>query len=128
MRNWIVADTDVMIDFLRGHAAATSFVLQNGSVLCLPAMVVAELYAGVRGEVEEKKLDDLVSALRFIPVSLDISKRAAQLKREYGKSHGVGLADALVAASTELEGGTLATLNVRHYPMFRNLAAPYIKL
>jgi predicted nucleic acid-binding protein len=48
-------------------------------------------------------------------------------KRDYGKSHGVGLADAIIAATCEAENADLKTLNVKHYPMIEGLIPAYRK-
>jgi hypothetical protein len=46
--------------------------------------------------------------------------------REYRRSHsGIGLGDYLIAATALTEGLELATLNVRHYPMFTALKRPF---
>ncbi len=47
------------------------------------------------------------------------------LRRDYGKSHGVGLADALVAATAEMPGLELVTLNRKHDPMLASIRVPY---
>ena len=46
---------------------------------------------------------------------------------DYGKAHGVGIADAIVAATATTEDAELKTLNVKHYPMLRNLEPAYRK-
>jgi predicted nucleic acid-binding protein len=46
---------------------------------------------------------------------------------QYGRSHGTGLADALIAASVEAAQATLVTLNRRHFPMLANVWVPYAK-
>ena len=38
---------------------------------------------------------------------------------------GIGLGDYLIAATALTEGLELATLNIRHYPMFDGLARPF---
>ena len=45
----ILLDTDVLIDFLRGYDKAVSFVTVNLDRIILSSIVVAELYAGVKG-------------------------------------------------------------------------------
>ena len=42
-------------------------------------------------------------------------------------SNGIGLADAIVAATVQQEGADLQTLNVRHYPMLTGLKPAYSK-
>jgi predicted nucleic acid-binding protein len=46
--------------------------------------------------------------------------------REHRRSHqGIGLGDYLMAATADVEGLDLATLNVRHFPMIKDLQAPF---
>jgi hypothetical protein len=51
---------------------------------------------------------------------------AASLARKHRKAHnGIDDADYLIAATTIVCDGELLTTNVRHFPMFPGLAAPY---
>ena len=47
------------------------------------------------------------------------------MTKHYQRSHGLEFPDALIAATAEHHGLTLATLNVKHFPMFRNLKPAY---
>lgn len=123
----ILYDTDVLIDYLRGHAAAVELVRKESEAIILPAIVVAELYAGVRGETERAALDRFVGLFRVVPVSEKIARSGGLYSRDYTKSHGLGLADAIVAATMDAEGAELRTLNVKHYPMYQNLEPAYRK-
>ena len=49
------------------------------------------------------------------------------MKGDFGKSHGVGLADAIMAATAETENADLKTLNIKNYPMFSGLKPAYKK-
>lgn len=123
----ILMDTDVMVDFLRGHPDAVGIVQASSNRIILSSIVVAELYAGVRGSDELNTLDDLISLFRVIPVSPILAKTGGLYKRDYAKSHGVGLADAIIAATADAENAELKTLNTKHYPMFKGLIPPYTK-
>ena len=123
----ILIDTDVMVDFLRGHPKAVAIVQTSSNRIILSSIVVAELYAGVRGNDELNTLDNLISLFRVIPVSPILAKSGGLYKRDYAKSHGVGLADAIIAATADSENAELKTLNTKHYPMFKGLTPPYIK-
>jgi len=69
----------------------------------------------------------LLETISWIEVSVSIADRAGELARTYRMSHpGVDLADFLIAASAEELRATLVTRNVRHFPMFPDLQAPYI--
>lgn len=120
-------DTDVLIDFLRGDNKAVTFVNANSSRIILSSIVVAELYAGVKGESELTVLENFVSLFPVIPVSSDIAKAGGLYRRDYGKSHGVGLADAIIAATCQAENAELKTLNIKHYPMIKGLKPTYKK-
>jgi hypothetical protein len=62
-----------------------------------------------------------------IPVTSEIARAGGLYKRDFGKSHGVGLADAIIAATCEAENAELKTLNIKHYPMIKSLTPPYKK-
>ena len=127
MAGVFLLDTDVLVDFLRGETKATGFVNANSTHIILSSIVVAELYAGVKNDEERATLEDFVSIFPVIPVSAETAKAGGLYKRDYGKSHGVGLADAILAATAEAEKAELKTLNVKHYPMFRELRPAYSK-
>ena len=126
----ILVDTDVLIDFLRGREQAVSFVARESDRLILSSIVVAELYAGARGgedDTEQSTLRGFLSLFRIVHVTSAIARLGGLYKRDYGRSHGIGLADAVVAATATLEDAELKTLNVRHYPMFNAIEPAYRK-
>jgi len=123
----ILPDTDVLIDFLRGNGKAVAFVGTHNARIILSSIVVAELYGGVKGDAEQATLDDFVSLFRVVPITAEIGKAAGLYKRDYGKSHGIGLADAVLAATAQAENAELKTLNTKHYPMLKNLRPAYKK-
>ena len=127
MSSRVLVDTDVLVDFLRGHPAAVAFVEGHSDQILLSVVVVAELYEGVKGPAESAALGAFVSLFPIPPVGLSIAEVAGRYRREYGRSHNVGLADAIVAATAEVEQAALRTLNVRHYPMFTGLEPAYRK-
>lgn len=127
MGKGLLVDTNVFVDCLRGHLAAADFLERNADRILLSAIVVAELYAGARNPQEQATVDAVVSCFPVLPVTGEIARAAGALKRDYGKSHGVGLADAILAATAQAHDAQLVTLNVRHYPMIPALLAPYAK-
>ncbi len=127
MTKSILVDTDILVDFLRGHGKALAFVKAHSDRIILSSIVVAELYAGAKGDAEQTVLKDFISLFRVIPVDAEIAKTGGLYKRNYAKSHGVGLADAILAATAESENSELKTLNTKHYPMFKGLRPAYMK-
>ena len=127
MPKTLLVDTDVLIDFLRGHDKAIGFVDTFSQDIILSSIVVAELYAGVKGAEELAILDNFISLFRVVPITSEIAKIGGQYRRDFGKSHGVGLADAILAATAIQEKAELKTLNVKHYPMIKDLQPAYKK-
>ena len=123
----ILLDTDVLVDFFRGHSKALGFVNAYNARIILSSIVVAELYAGVRGDEEQAVLQNFVSLFRIVPVDTEIGKVGGLYKRDYGKSHGIGLADSILAATAEAENAELKTLNTKNYPMLKGLKPAYKK-
>ncbi len=123
----VLPDTDVLVDFLRGCAQAVAFLNAVSDRIILSSIVIAELYAGVRGEAEEAVLDDFVALFPVIPVTARVAKIGGLYRRDFSRSHGVGLADAILAATAEVENAELGTLNVKHYPMLEGLQPAYRK-
>ena len=123
----ILLDTDIMVDFLRGYPKAVALVKTHTDTIVLSAIVVAELYSGVKGDRELMTLDNFVAFCLVLPVTQEIARTGGIHKRDYANSHVVGLADALIAATAQTEEIDLKTLNIKHYPMLKGLKPPYIK-
>ena len=125
MTKRVLVDTDVMVDFLRGNPKAIALLQTHSDWGILSSIIAAELYAGVRDDEELKKLDSLISLFRVVPVSKELARAGGLYKKHYAKSHGVGLADAIISATAEAENADLKTLNAKHYPMFEGLKPAY---
>lgn len=123
----ILVDTDVLIAHLRGVPAAGTWLRQarRASPLAASAVTVAEISGGMRSG-ERREVWSVVASLRIEPVTDLVARRAGEFMRRYRRSHnGIGLGDYLIAATADVRGANLATLNVRHFPMFDGLAAPF---
>ncbi len=127
MAGSILLDTDILVDFFRAYGKAVAFVNDHSARIILSSIVVAELYAGVKGDSEQAALGDFVSLFRVVPVSAEIAKAGGLYKRDYGRTYGIGLADAILAATAEAEKAKLKTLNTKHFPMLKGLRPAYKK-
>lgn len=124
-----LVDTDIWIDFLRGVSQAVDFVDQLPDIVCISAVSVAELYAGVRDGKEREVLGDLLTSLKILPLDDISAAHGGLIRRDFGRSHGVGLSDALIAATTLQHDCQLFTLNIKHYPAIpkAQVTKPYVK-
>jgi predicted nucleic acid-binding protein len=123
----ILVDTDVLIAHLRGVERARDWLRQARLTgrLAVSAVSVAELTDGMRS-AERREVWALLGSMRVEPVNELIARRAGELMRQYRRSHnGAGLGDYLIAGTAEVRGRSLATLNVRHFPMFKDLRPPF---
>jgi predicted nucleic acid-binding protein len=123
----LLIDTDVLIDYLRDQPASVAYLEELSLPVYVSAVTVAELYAGVRDGRERIALDQFVRSFRIVAIDEEIAVRAGILRRDYGKSHGTGLADAIIAATAEMQQARLVTLNDKHFPMLKDVVIPYTK-
>jgi predicted nucleic acid-binding protein len=121
----MLLDTTVLVDYLRGNEQARHLLEGMGDRPHGSVVSVLELFAGVRNRREERRTEQLLSKMTLLPVTVDIAKRAGVFVRLYDASHGIGAVDAIIAATAEHHGLRLATLNVKHFPMFPKLKHAY---
>lgn len=115
-------DTSVLIEHLRGDDRATQLLLSVPTALRLTSVLArVEIEGGMRS-AERPSVAGLFGAMRLLPVSDAIARRAGEHLRRYRRSHvGIDLVDYVVAATAEAYDAQLMTLNVKHFPMFADL-------
>lgn len=114
----IVADSDVLIDFLtdRGPGAGRVAALLAVGSLATTAVARFELLCGVRDEREERRVRDLLAALPVLPLDGAAADAAARVRRELrSRGEDVGMADSLIAGIALAAGAELLTRNQRHF-------------
>jgi predicted nucleic acid-binding protein len=119
----MLIDTDVLIWLFRGRDSA-SRLLQRLDSVTLSAITYMELVQGLRDKKEFRLLRQTIHEedWEILPVDENISQRATVYIENYALSHGLLLADALIAASAIESGLTLVTANARHYKMIPEIA------
>ena len=115
----ILLDSDVIIEWLRGHQPFVDRIpqlIEEHSELFWTPVSIAEVFAGIR-KGEETSVNNLFLLLEPVAISDEVGRKAGGYLKSFGKSHGVELGDALIAASAWSAGIKLWTLNTKHYPM-----------
>lgn len=122
-------DTGLLIDFLRKHASAAALFEKLPEDCAISTLSVAELHAGVREGAEREALQLLLSTFTHIALGAEVAAQGGLLRRDWGKSHGVSLNDALIAATAIDTDRVLLSLNAKHFPMLGKdrLVVPYKK-
>jgi len=117
----------VLIDYLCGHDGAALLLERERESTPLNAseMTRLEIFAGMR-PMEEARTCLLLSTLVWHPVDGEIAEEAGALGREWLPSHrSIDSADLAIAATALHLDAQLLTCNVKHFPMYPNLLAPY---
>src|SRR5919206_2451009 len=114
----IVADSDVLIDFLRGRgegARRVAMELQTRS-FGTTAITAFEIRSGARTARQKKSVDTLLDAMTILPFGPEEARIAADIRQEV-ESHGqpIGMADYMIAAVCIATGAVLLTRNRKHF-------------
>jgi len=122
-----LVDTSVLIDYLRARPGAVELLERERRASPLHASEITrlEVLAGMRPS-EESGTRSLLSTLIWHVVDQEVAEEAGAMARTWLPSHrAIGAADFAIAATAVRIGGRLLTRNVRHFPMFADLSAPY---
>jgi predicted nucleic acid-binding protein len=116
----VLVDSDILIEVSRGKdqdiLARWTELSQSDSPILYSSVTAAELWAGARPS-EYGALTKLFQTLLCVPIDNETGRHAGDYLRQYRKSHGVELGDALIASAALLNRAELWTRNRKHYPM-----------
>ncbi len=118
-------DTCIVIDLLRGNAAAGDFVKGLDIQPSLSVLTATELMAGCKSGNERGRINQILATNLVLTIDLAVALEAGELMQTYGRSHRLDPVDALIAATAWLHKLPLATHNLKHFPMFPGLQRPY---
>lgn len=120
----IVADTDVLIDALRGKGAADRMRLEIATGgLATTTITVYELLSGARTDKERRAVEALLGALTPLPLDERAAREAAAIRRELeAKGLGIATADMLIAGICRSRNAILLTRNRAHFERVRGLS------
>lgn len=120
----IIADTDVLIDFLAGKGAGADAVareLEDGD-LHTTAITRFELLSGARSKRQKTTIMKLLAAVPALPIDEVAADTAAEVRRSLEKAgEGIGMADSLIAGTVLRYGGAILTRNHRHFSRVHGL-------
>ena len=114
----LIADTDVLIDFLAGQnptAAQIAAELEMGT-LCTTAVTRFELLSGARTAAQERRIRRLLDALPTVPLDTRAADQAARIRLDLErKGTTIGMGNSLIAGIVLYHQATLFTRNRRHF-------------
>lgn len=116
----VLVDSDILIEASRGKdqdlLSRWTELSQSNNLILYSPVTVAELWAGARSR-EYEALTNLFRALVCAPIDDETGRQAGDYLRQYRKSHGLELGDALIASAALLNRAELWTRNRKRYPM-----------
>ena len=121
----IVADTDVLIDALRGRApAAERIELELGiGGLATTAVSAFELRSGARSAEAAAAIETLLAAMTVLPFDERAAERAARTRRQLESAGSpIGMADYMIAGTCLAHAAILLTRNRKHFERVQGLA------
>lgn len=119
----ILVDTDILIDVANNDATAKARLTTESqtSSLAVSTVTVMELIVGCRNKSELQTLNRFLSQFQILTLTNQISDRATQLLQDYFLSHGLLIADALIAATAIENQISLLSKNQRDFRFIEEL-------
>jgi predicted nucleic acid-binding protein len=121
----MVADTDVLIDFLQGAEPAARRIGLELEHQALVATVITrfDLLAGARHGRQRRLIAELLSALPCLSLDEAAADRAAAVRQTLvADGIDIGMGDSLIAGIVLVHRGILLTRNRRHFERVPELA------
>jgi predicted nucleic acid-binding protein len=107
-------DTDVLIWVLRGDAKAVRAVDRDEDRM-VSVVTCMELFQGARDKKEMASIRRFLRHFDTAPLSENIGHRAGIYMEEYALKSGLGVPDALIAATAAENKISLCSGNAKHY-------------
>lgn len=113
----VIVDGSIIIDYLRGGKKWDKFInyIERDTQLFLPTVVIFELFSGSSTR-NGRKLQEMIAFIhefQRIDLSESIAKAAGELFRDVTTK--LEVPDYIIAASALEIGGTVVTLNTKHF-------------
>ena len=118
----MLVDTDVLVWYMRGNVKAKR-AIQNLKSFSISVVTYIELVQGLRNKEELNVLRNSLKGWNAdnIYINEEISTKAMFLVEQYYLSHSIRLADALIGATSVINGLPLLTSNIKHYKKIKNI-------
>jgi predicted nucleic acid-binding protein len=119
----VLIDTDVLIDAGRGEPEAITCLqeLAGQRQLAVSAVTQMELIVGCRNKADLRTVQRFLARFEIVPLNPHVSDTAVELLRRYRLSHGLLVADALIAATAAWLNVPLLSKNKRDYRFIKEV-------
>ncbi|MFA5455720.1 MAG: type II toxin-antitoxin system VapC family toxin [Sulfurimonas sp.] len=112
----IFLDTCILIDFSKDK-----IVLDLKQNYCISSIVRLEFKAGALNKRELKKINRILSEIKFVDTDQSILNLADSLMEKHTLSHGMGIYDSIIAATCMIYDLPLWTHNKKDFKYIEEL-------
>ena len=112
-------DTNILSKIFYGNVDVKNFV--DNLVEGIETIVYIECIQGSISNLDKRRIKRSLHNLKFYPLINDIAQKAIELIDTYSNSHGLLLADAMIAATALEYNLTLITYNTKHFQFIKGL-------
>jgi hypothetical protein len=116
----ILIDSDILIEILRGRneAVLTQWIAlaEAGTAILYSPISAAEIWGGAFPH-EHALIARIFRPLHCVADDAETGKKAGDFLRQFQKSHGLKLGDAMIASASVQNHALLWTRNRKHFPM-----------
>ena len=105
-----IIDTNVFSKVFRGDSAVKTYIETLDGVI--DTTIYIECLQGSKSNQEKRGIKTYLSSFPLLPITPRVSERAMELIDDYSNSHGLLLADALIAATAIENDLTVVTYNL----------------
>jgi predicted nucleic acid-binding protein len=114
-------DTDVLVDVSRGNINAADFVDGLTGEIYIGRVSAMELIVGARDRRDQGVIEKFIGLFEIKDLSEPIGQEAYRALKQYSKSHGLKVADALIAATAMEHALELVSRNEKHFRPIKGL-------
>ena len=118
----MIFDTDIFIWAQRGNEKAVR-LFEKEEEKYLSVQTYMELLQNAKNKTQHKYTKDFLTSFDFIvlPLTENIGHRASIYVEEYTLSSSLGAADAIIAATAVENNMMLASSNIKHFRVIKDL-------
>ncbi len=112
-------DNNVITQVLKANRTVANFVANLNFAVC--AIVYIEALQGSISNAQKQTIKKFLDNVPLLLITPDVSKRSIKLIDAYSNTHGLLLADALIAATALENDLTIVTYNVDEFKFVQSL-------
>lgn len=113
----VIVDSDILIDVSRNDPLAVDFVanLEGTNTVVISSVTAMELIIGCKDKPELFRVQKFLQRFQVIQITDQISELSIDLLNTYNLSHGLLIADAMIAATAITLGEKFVSKNQRDF-------------